>query len=720
MQILNYNNNVELNFNQSKPCQGAVFDEIKQFTIELLNEEKINDDPTPLLEKINHLLPGEGLELKQNLFSRIFNIYKEYSIFYPCIAGNLDGLTYFLNEKNVNALDGYGNTCLILAAKNGHKSIVEFLIANGAHIRQPDDGKNTALVWAASNNHPEIVSLLLSSKEYSDWTKPEIEIEIEACLFWCAKEGHLNILKIFLNNPAFKNLLAPQALCGALKSTHVDVEIIKFILEIGVDLNAAVGGLTPLMRAVKIGRKDIVELLLKFPQNVSLICNDQSALRHAIHMRHPEIAKILIPYEKNLNTKNSKGATCLMLAARYGLKEIIEVLIEFGADINFQNQHGMTAIHWAVAENHSEIVNFLFEKGANLHTINTNNHTLYHDLKKQRLSGYKKILESIEKQEPRVQLINEVIIALKRIHHTCDIEKKSFFEPTNAFLEGKKIDLDGYSHLGWIDFMSTLTKKINTSVNSQLSALHEMLEFTLKINELDPQKILDRIQEGESTFIPTGWREHAETLVWQKGLLLIVNRNRQGHAPVDVYEYDSKKITIEHINLLINPNQMRNNETFKKNIADLINDIGGIKNDLTNVIEKACPFIPQNNGNCTWASPEAAILGFFLSNKKEEIKNLPIKSLEVQEIVINAKHLFIEWVFHARISSIELYLEASKEAGTEIDHHFFKKIFTSILKRSEKNLHEFKMGEVGNFSVYNKLISIIKEPIQLWKKELNL
>ncbi len=56
--------------------------------------------------------------------------------------------------------DYYGFTPLHEAAKEGHKDVVELLIAEGADVNVPNYGSITPLKIAQKNNQTEIVELL--------------------------------------------------------------------------------------------------------------------------------------------------------------------------------------------------------------------------------------------------------------------------------------------------------------------------------------------------------------------------------------------------------------------------------------------------------------------------------------------------------------------------------------------------------------------------------
>ena len=54
----------------------------------------------------------------------------------------------------------YGQTCIMIAAYNGHLAICRLLIDKGAQVKAKNSYGNTPLHWAAVEGHIEIVRLL--------------------------------------------------------------------------------------------------------------------------------------------------------------------------------------------------------------------------------------------------------------------------------------------------------------------------------------------------------------------------------------------------------------------------------------------------------------------------------------------------------------------------------------------------------------------------------
>ena len=72
----------------------------------------------------------------------------------------------------------------------------------------------------------------------------------------------------------------------------------------------------------------------------------------------------------NLNARDEKGNTELILAARSGELEIVQALIDAGVDVNHQNIYGNTALIESAKRGHLETVRALIGAGADVHHQN--------------------------------------------------------------------------------------------------------------------------------------------------------------------------------------------------------------------------------------------------------------------------------------------------------------------------------------------------------------
>ena len=93
---------------------------------------------------------------------------------------------------NPNASDGYGNTPINWAARNGHTEIVKILASLTDRPNAPNDCGNTPINWAARNGHTEIVKILASLTDRPNAPNNCGNTPIN----WAASNGHTEIVKI--------------------------------------------------------------------------------------------------------------------------------------------------------------------------------------------------------------------------------------------------------------------------------------------------------------------------------------------------------------------------------------------------------------------------------------------------------------------------------------------------------------------------------------------
>jgi ankyrin repeat protein len=88
----------------------------------------------------------------------------------------------------------YGQTPLLLAAKNGHEAVAKKLLEKGAEVKCKSDYGRTPLCWAAWNGHEAVVKLLLE-KGANVESKDDIG---HTPLSWAAQNGHEAVVKLLL------------------------------------------------------------------------------------------------------------------------------------------------------------------------------------------------------------------------------------------------------------------------------------------------------------------------------------------------------------------------------------------------------------------------------------------------------------------------------------------------------------------------------------------
>jgi ankyrin repeat protein len=119
---------------------------------------------------------------------------------------------------------------------------------------------------------------------------------------------------------------------------------------------------TPLMYAVVNGSIDIVILLL--------VIAIRGNLDNLFSLNICEAKMVLLKSKgtkiKDIDLKNSKGLTALIIASIYGHEQIIRLLLDGGADINAKDNDGYTSLLYATIKGNEQIVKLLLENKADI------------------------------------------------------------------------------------------------------------------------------------------------------------------------------------------------------------------------------------------------------------------------------------------------------------------------------------------------------------------
>jgi len=196
---------------------------------------------------------------------------------------------------DVNAIDKSGFNPLYNAVYKQDINLLKFLISKGARVDIKPVNNNDSLLAIAdrSVNSNEIVELLIQ-----------------------------------------KGAEIPERLGKHLLHKATDAKIVKILLSKGVYINVQDYDdlKTPLQSAIKDGRAEVVEFLIK--------------------------------NGADFNGKDKYGATPLHYAVRYNQPDTVRLLIASGADVNIRDNQEKTPLYLAEKEKKNEIVKILTEKGA--------------------------------------------------------------------------------------------------------------------------------------------------------------------------------------------------------------------------------------------------------------------------------------------------------------------------------------------------------------------
>lgn len=130
---------------------------------------------------------------------------------------------------------------------------------------------------------------------------------------------------------------------------------------------------SPLVWACEIGDLDAVKILIQHRANVDLFDNtahwrvgvDESPLTIAIEYHHAEVIQYLLSQGANVNLRGPEtGDTPIFAALRQNDRDTLNLLLQAHADINARDNKGYTVLMLASTNNDLDMVEFLKARGA--------------------------------------------------------------------------------------------------------------------------------------------------------------------------------------------------------------------------------------------------------------------------------------------------------------------------------------------------------------------
>ena len=177
--------------------------------------------------------------------------------FRAALGGDL-GIVKSLVERGnpADSSDADGSTLLMLASREGHARVVEYLIAQKAAVNRRNKFGDTALMGACIKGKLDVVKLLLDHGA-------EINPEGWTPLHYAAFEGRTEVLKYLIDKGSKKDAIAPNgysALMLAVRGRHAETARAMLYADPDVNLRTEAGD-TALKLAREKGDAGLVDLL---------------------------------------------------------------------------------------------------------------------------------------------------------------------------------------------------------------------------------------------------------------------------------------------------------------------------------------------------------------------------------------------------------------------------------------------------------------------------
>jgi len=269
---------------------------------------------------------------------------------------------------NVNRVANDGSTSLLDAVASFaggpqgtvRNQMLQFLLAHGADVNQPDWSGTTPLMAAAARNDSQTVQILLKAG-----AKPEARnVDGYTPLLAAVKEDAVGVAETLLNSGANSNSRDTEGntplLMAVSKGYPQGLALTRLLISHGADLKARnKEGETVLIAAAGFvyrepwgaASQSIFEELLSRGADANA-SNDNGTTPLMVSAGtwghdSPVFLGLLLNAHANINAANADGKTALMAASERGHVEKVKFLLSHGADISAKDKKGRVALDYA-------------------------------------------------------------------------------------------------------------------------------------------------------------------------------------------------------------------------------------------------------------------------------------------------------------------------------------------------------------------------------------
>lgn len=264
--------------------------------------------------------------------------------------------------------NSFGINALQQAASRGSNEIVQTLLDHGAEIDGYDascqtPGPYPALATAVLFNKPMTVQLLLQRGANVNIQTSLNDQILPSPLHLAASKRLFQVVDILLQHKPNLELRDRSNQTPLLVACRLlDSKIAQCLLTAGADVRTEDKSLDKLIQDL-LRTKNFPMLQLLIDNGVSLEGRG-SLLHSAAAAGEVEIIDFLLKNRAQVDAKDSRNLTSLMVAAEYKQEASVHMLVKNGALIDNQNHWGNTALHFAIISNCTEVVSLLLEHGS--------------------------------------------------------------------------------------------------------------------------------------------------------------------------------------------------------------------------------------------------------------------------------------------------------------------------------------------------------------------
>ncbi|CAI2350815.1 unnamed protein product [Caenorhabditis sp. 36 PRJEB53466] len=334
---------------------------------------------------------------------------------------------YLLDENNMDPVDDYGMTPLMLAVSQDSEDCVKYLIGKGADYTVTDKDERTAVYVGAKYNAQKSVSYILEYLKQKEETFEEK-----------AENEYLN--RSHASRKTLRNVNEDQKVSTMVNMADRDqnspmhvvasngyLEMMELLYKYGaVVTQVNEDEETPLHRAAHSGQTGAVRMLLEWDKRLLLNKDEMgnSALHLAAKMGHDVTTRVLLEQGADKEAKNSFQQTPLQVAVEYGKLETCQQLVSKGAQVENPSDT-RTVLHIAANNGYDTIARFLLQVGVTVDRRDEKGRTALDVACEQ---GKKEVARALlETDEWRSLMIPNDVIPLDKHKHPKEMKRETPF-----------------------------------------------------------------------------------------------------------------------------------------------------------------------------------------------------------------------------------------------------------------------------------------------------